>query len=596
MGEFTPYADVTLILKENNGAIVNVVLDNAWTVIEQKDTIPQSLKITLSAAFGEFLTRGIKIKKHDKIYFEWTDARGNVDHNVFLINTFNRGRKSGKGKKLILGCVHEAYYIWKRTISFTARRTSSQKALNTAIEIINDSENRGARDPIVEVVTPFDITTKTGNNLSQNNTNDYIFESKKVERVFAQIGDIEAQPPEGGGSFQPPYIRFISKYDGTNDDDLGVVLLQAYAQGFVKNTISGLFDNIPNITLIHNSDPNDTATNIFENESNEVPEQATNLELRCNKAAGEYLGDFQKFQGAKRVFNSAQPWFSGANYRKGNIVLNSQGDTYEATQDHISSGANEPPNLSFWVQRTFVIQPAWSPVIAYVENFIVTREKIAYKALNNLTIGPNQPPAADSDNWTRVFFVPTTEYSPQTKQRAQDWINALAGSKYADQDIDRTRIMTPNVIVKDALHPRTYIRWMGTDPINIPASLLVDGKIPHGFKVLAINPADGVPGGTGDFNGNDKNNIPFAGNINQYIDRDFDGSGAWEVFKGEPTNTQDHEIFDHDECLSWIKNPCEGAFSFVDGNGVCQLGTRATVWKKGAYTFEDQYSTLNHHA
>ncbi len=35
--------------------------------------------------------------------------------------------------------------------------------------------------------------------------------------------------------------------------------------------------------------------------------------------------------------------------------------------------------------------------------------------------------------------------------------------------------------------------------------------------------------------------------------------------------------------LSWTKNPCTGAGSYVDTAGVCQIGSRGTQWKKGSY-------------
>lgn len=582
MAEFTPYADLLLILKDHGS---DVDISNAWTVIEWEETIPQSIKITLSASFGQFLTKGDKIKKFDRIYIQYTANDGNIEKDVFHVRNLNRKRQSGRGKQLVLTCPHQSENLWKRTTSLVNRRTSGFDVLENIIEQIN--LNKGTSDPVI--LSPiFDITTKTGNNLSPETRNDYIFEMKNTKEVFDEIADIESQPVEGGGTFQPPYIRFKSNYDHSTGLGVDEVNIQAYAQGFNKNDISATFTNIPNVTLSHypREDVNESLTNILQNDSDEDPERATNIILRCGQLAGDYLGDWTKYQGAKDFFDSAQPWQTGRDYTIGNLV-NEVGLTYESITSNTSSGANQPPNAAFWIQRTFTIPVDWSPAsVSYVQNDLVKNNKIAYKALIAHTSSvSNEPP--NNAFWVRVHYPPTVDYSPETKNRAQDWINALAGAKYANVNDGKTRIFDANIIIPDVLHPRTYVRFVGTDPASIPASLLIGGtRIPDAFKMLVINPATGEEIGSGEFAVNDPNGIPFAGNVAQYVDLNLDGTGTWFVFKKIQT-AQDQEIVDVDEGDSWVKEPCEGFGSFVDGNGVCNIGTRNTNWVKGSYQIID---------
>ena len=189
---------------------------------------------------------------------------------------------------------------------------------------------------------------------------------------------------------------------------------------------------------------------------------------------------------------------------------------------HTSNG-NQPPNATFWFERTFEKPDEYNNVTNYLINVLVRHQDIAYRSLTNGN--SNNEPGISPDDWKRVFFVPTTDYSPQTKQHIQYFVNSLAGAKHAATNNGQTQMIDPNVIIDDPLHPRTYVRFVGTDPVNIPAEHLVGGNIPHGYKALVINASTGIETGTGDWAGNDQNNIPFAGNVVQYLDQDFDGTG-----------------------------------------------------------------------
>lgn len=578
MGQFTPYSNLLLILKDHGE---EVDLSNAFTVIEWTETIPQSIIVTLSSANGEFLTQGEEIQLFDRLYIEYEGVDGNIEKDVFHVRNINRKRLSGSGMELVLTCPHQSENLWKRSIELVVRERSNQDTLNQVIEQLN--LNKGSSDPTVLSPT-FNTTTKIGNNLSNDTNNSFYFDTKRLKNVFDEIGDIEGQPVEGGGTFQPPYIRFKSNYDHDADTGLDQVNIQAYAQGFNKNNVTQTFTNIPNVTLAHfpRGDEDENQTNILENHSDEDPERATNITLRCSQEAGDYLGDWTKYQGAQDFFIRARRWDEDTTFQIGAFVVASDGNRYEA----IAESLNDEPPSSSWILRQFVIPDAFALFTAYTINNLVVKDRISWKALQSHTSSEtNQPP--NPEFWTRIFFAPPVDYSPETKNNAQDWINSFAGAIFADQSDGKTRAVDANCIIEDQQHPRTYVRFVGTTPTNIPAILKFGGtRIPDAFKMLVIDPTTGADLGTGIFAGNDPNGIPFAGNIAQFEDRDLDGTGTWFVFKEKET-LQDQEVMDFFQGDSWVKNPCQGTLSFVDGNGLCNIGTRNANWVKGSYQLID---------
>ena len=88
----------------------------------------------------------------------------------------------------------------KQTISKPGRRSSGLDAMTDLVNQMNT--NRGSSDPDIEIVEPFNITTKIGNNLDPGTTNDYIFESIKAKTAIDEIIQREGTPTEVGGSFQ----------------------------------------------------------------------------------------------------------------------------------------------------------------------------------------------------------------------------------------------------------------------------------------------------------------------------------------------------------------------------------------------------------
>lgn len=599
---FTPYTKVLVILKRAGESDVD--LSEGWSTIEYEDGLPQSVKITLNSAFGLFMTKDPIIVKFDKIFVQITDARANIIQDVFQVKTLERSRKPGKNKQLTLFCPHQSEHLWSRTVSLVARRTSGFDALNKLMAQLEIPQNKGIDDPIVEVPTPFDITRKVGNLLDPNTSNNYIFEVVKLKTATDEITDIEQQPVEGGGSFEAIYIRFKSKYDHDNpsDTDLNTVQLQAFPQGFQNNT--GVFSNIPNVTLIHqplnsNASPK---TNILNFDSNEDPELATNLHVVGDRNSGSYPVDFMQYQGAKDVFNNAQFWAVGNDYVVGNLVKNDDGNTYECIVNNTSTLGNQPPS-TFWIQRNFVKPDIWNFGTPYVVNNLVIRVNTSWKCIqNNTADNTNEPPNAEF--WVRIFFAPFTDYSPLTKANTQLWVNALAGAPLAvdatDANQGRVCIVDPNVIIDDFFHPRTMVRQVIPNPNQIPSKNKVAGvDIPDAYRVLAIEPTTGEPPSSGPWASPnvDRNGVEFSGNILEFVDPNLDGTGEFVVFKSRVAN-DDQEVFEYETALPWIKNPCPGNFfgpiptQFVDNGGVCTVvgggaGTRDTTWVIGSYAISE---------
>ena len=497
---------------------------------------------------------------------------------------------------LELLCPHQSENLWTKTVSFKKRgkRISGNRVIEILVADLN--ANKATKDPTIEIPATFNQVAKTGNRFDKNTANNYVFESVKTETAIEEIKDIEAQPVEGGGSFEPMYVRFISKYNNTGSGTfLDTVLLQAFEQGFKDN--SGVFNNIPSVTLIHPPIESGTRPNIRSLDSDEDPEQGTNLVAIGDKTSGSFTREWMLYVGAKDVFdNAARTWSSTANYKEGHLVKDDDGKTYEA----LGFTNNNKPSGSplFWIERTFTKPAQWLVATAYNRFDLVRNNDIAYKALQAHTSSAADEPGKDDTFWIRISFAPTVDYSPLTKDKVQYWVNALAGGKHGATNNSKTLIVDPNVLIDDPLHPRTFVRYVNTDPNLIPAELLIGGNIPDAFRMLVINPATGASTGAGDFSGNDPAGIAFAGNVAEYRDDDNDGTGFWRVFKGKVLTT-DQEIFDWFEGESWTKNPCEATFTlgipnqFVDGAGACRTfpisgsGTRLTIWKRGAYRLSD---------
>ncbi len=599
---FTPYTEVLVILKRAGQADID--LSQAWSTIEYEDALPQSVKITLNSQFGKFMTIAPILQQFDKIFVRITDARDNVIQDVFHIRTIKRGRKAGKNKQIILFCPHQSENLWKQTISLVSRRTSGAAALNQLAAILNRPQNKGTNDPDVEMPAQ-DTVRKVGNFLDPNTSNNYIFEGVKLQTALDEIRDIEQEPIEGGGSFEAVFIRFKSKYNHTSPSDvnLNTVQIQAFPQGFQDNG-SGSLTNIPNVTLIHQPLKSTATppTNILQFESDEDPELATNIHVIGDRNSGSYPVNWQQFQGARDVFNNVNSWQTSQDYVVGNLV-NEAGVIYECITNHTSASANKPPNASFWIVRTFTKPAIWNLGTNYAVNNLVRILNISWKCIQAHTAtATNEPPNAEF--WTRIFFAPAVDYSPLTKANTQLWVNGLAGSQFAvdptDANQGRVCMIDPNVIVKDANHPRTFVRIVTDNPSNIPSNhKIASSDIPDAYRVLAIDPATGAAPLSGEWGpGNlDRNGLALGGSILEFVDPDKDGNGEWVVFKANVPG-DDQEVFDWNRAEPWINNPCNPTVTlgvpdrYVNNAGACVFtvggapAARASVWTIGSYAIQ----------
>jgi len=566
-------ASYLVILKDHEGdpgADVNGDFDitSRVNVAEVVDGAPIRAMLTLDARAGRFITKTPKIKKWDRIYIEVTDKNSNQFKTVVHVKKIKKFRK-GNGAQLKLVCPHQSSNLLSRTISKPNRRTSGLEAVTDAINQLNDPQNKGTKDPTVVIKTPFEVATKNGIRLDDATSNNYTYESITFGKAMEIALTKESAPVEAGGSFQWHYYRFVSLYAHPNDADLDKVAIQVFEQGFHDN---GGFNSTPTITIKKNA-IDSPPSNLIDTDSSLEPEQATNLIAIGSKSSGTYLKDTSKFFGAKQYFLSARLYDATKTYVKGQLVT-SGGVTYE------SIGAvplsTPPPNALYWTARTFTKPATYNGATTYAINDLVNYNGNAWKSLGGGNLG-NQPDISP-DDWIEVFFVPGVDYSPLTKDKAQYWVNAMAGWSFAGTaDSDKTAVVDPNVIIKDDLHPRTWVDCVEVDSTLITSSILNSGQPYDTLRVL-VN-------GTGlnDFAGNDPNGVSKSNAVLEY--RGTPGSGgAWYVLYSAP---QDQEVVDMELGDSWTYKPCEGALSFVDVNGVCQVGTRNPGWVKGAYAILD---------
>ena len=244
-----------------------------------------------------------------------------------------------------------------------------------------------------------------------------------------------------------------------------------------------------------------------------------------------------------------------------------------------------------WISRNF-LPPAFWRAGNYNIHSVVRYRDVAYRAVTTHT---SSSPPPGSANWIRIHYLPTVDYSPLTKDKAQYWINSFGGGRYARSSDpatatthnQRTAMIDPNVIIKHAKHPRTWVDRVVSDPTDIPVTEKLDEtKYVNTYRVLVMDPSTGTGTGTGDFAGSDRNGIAYAGRVVEWEDEDGDGVGEWVVLTFIRCN-DDQEIYEWNEDISWTKNPVIGAGSFIDVTDQMYHGSRSTVWVKGAYRLSE---------
>ena len=594
-----------VILKDHSGdsgADVNGNFDlsNKYITIEYQDTFPRNTVITLNAKGGRFITQTPKIQKWDRIYLEITDQAGAMQKQVFQIETLEKMRPRGKGLQLKLYCSHQSSNLLTQTISIPNRRSSGREAMQKVCRQMN--ENAGTSDPqINNIDSSFDSTTKRGIFLDEFTSNDYIFESVKAQTAIDEIIDREGNPVEGGGSFEFFYFNFDSAYVHPDNLLLNQVYVQCFPQGFVDIPAnSPSFNNIPKVTL--NKPPLEPGVhgNTLALDSELETEKGTNLIAIGDFQSGSYPTNYSKFRGAQEFFDAAKNWQTGVTYRAGTLVT-FDGDTYECISLHQSSGANEPPNATFWLARKFDVDLiiSWQTSVSFPVNTAVKHNTIGYKSLQTaVSNSTNEPP--NPEFWRRLSWPPTVDYSPLTKEKVQYWINAMGGSNQSTLDNGRCAVIDPSVIIRDVNHPRTWVDGVAAD-----SQVLNDYLFPNddhdapfeGFRVLVMEASTGdivVPDVAGNLfaanynitvsSGIDINGRPFSNNVVEW--QIIDGLGQYVVidlnsiygdetrFPLSPLDNQlqtDQEVYNFDSGDSWIFFPLDN------------VGGRLQNWNKGAY-------------
>ena len=479
---------------------------------------------------------------------------------------------SGIEYKLI--CPHQSSNLLTKTVSKPNRRTSGKVALTDIVNQLNDPSNKAVNDPTIVIKSPFEQVPKNGIRLNPATSNDYIFEAVKAEQAINEIIEKEANVPEAGGAFEWHYFRFQSLYVHPNDADIDNVAIQVFEQGFKDN--SGVFNNTPSVTIKKAVLITDPSTPLLETDSSLEVEQGTNLIAIGHKTSGSYPVEYMKFQGAKDTFRGVQLWFTARDYVKGNLVTD-DALVFECTGAHTSDSGNRPPDTTFWIQRLFIKPALWSSSTTYGADELVHFIDRAYKSLQagNLNHQPDTSPTF----WVEVRFVPAVDYSPLTKDKAQYWINALAGYASAGTlNNNKTGVVDHNIIIKDDKHNRTWVDVVSLSDVTLQSQLLRSGSPFDTLRVLV----NGT--GIGRFATADPNGVSFNNAVAEFRDDPGQGGPDWFVFR---TAQVDDEVFDFREGESYTFQPCEGGASFVDSGGACNAGSRNSGWVKGAYFLED---------
>ncbi len=495
--------------------------------------------------YGRFLTKTPKIQKWDRIFVRITDRNGDIKESVFHVKTIKKKRKKGKGLQLELFCPHQSSNRLTVKVSKPNIRSSGAEALEDALNQVNDPINRGANDPEIIITTPFDKDNKLGNRLDVTIANNYVHEFVPLQKAIDDIIKKEGNVVTGGGAFQFHYFRFVSLYNHSTHSDLDKIGIQVFEQGYKKNPATAQFENVPTVTLKKERLQDQIRGNVLELDTNEESELGTNLIAVGEKGSGSYPKETAIFQGEKDAFFLVKEWADNLNY-KTNQRVKYNGSYYKSNLDHTSNlGVNDPVN-----------------------------------GLGVFWTGPQS-------------FVPSVDYSIMTKDKAQYWINSLAGAKYAATPGGRTCMVDMNCVIRDPKHNRLYADCVENSSANVLAKtdLMKNGLPYDGFKVLVTNPSTGTSSGlAGDFVGNDKNGVAYSQNLVEFQDPVGDQvSGEWVVIRETET---DDEIVDWEECLSWTFDRCSGLLVNGSPKDSCTLGSRNGIWTKGSYGFLDDVAGI----
>ena len=481
-------ASELFILKDSSDLDVS----NKVTHYQFEDALTEdmpSLILKMTAKRGKFLTVAPIIAHFDRIFARLTDKNGAVVEDVFEVLKIKPSEKPNQGRMIELICSHQSWYVWQDHFAKPYLRQSGFEV----IEDINNSYNfsKGISQPTVQnhdVI--FNPVTGLGNKMSQATFNDYDFdnaEKKDYDGILEVIERLSA-PISAKGEFEFYELRYRSAYNHTTGLDLDKINLSIFPSGFKNGAL---------LTV----DKGDLLNRVFDTDGHLEAETGFVIGSWGESDAGTLPVAVSQYFSEKEEFNTAKAWTDGRVYRTG-MRVQFNGNFYTAVADHTATLANDPEDTPSTI---------WS---------------------------------------TAETFTPTVDYSINTKNRAQFWINAGLAPKDAGTVGGRAACFDANVIIRDKDHRRTLVDMAETDPIIVilRTDYMKNGLPPRGFRVLVNGP------GTGAFAGNDINGRPFSNNVAKW-----DGT-QWIVFLVTQNN---YEVVERFNGFAWTK--------------------RAGVWEQGAF-------------
>ena len=229
----------------------------------------------------------------------------------------------------------------------------------------------------------------------------------------------------------------------------------------------------------------------------------------------------------------------------------------------------------------FIFRPLWLNTIPYKKDSLVKyHDNKHYKALNDITqlIPPPPPPDVATGDWLQIDmgdeFGDAIQYSEWTDDKVREWANCGANPSSVSQTQEvvtstNATMFDINIVVLDntvdAKFFRTWVDFAANNTTQLTTAAnnwAYSGQInqfPKGRRCLVRGNGSGV------FNGNDKNGIPFSNNIVEW-----DGE-EW-IVKYRPANTgtdldnMQVVVIDESNIYQWDTAASPNSWSLVQGD------------------------------
>lgn len=528
-----PRFNYLIILKDHGG---DVDITKHVQDLEYRETGNEeisSARMKLNAHFGRFMKAttigGVsrpKIEFFDRIFVRFTDDDGTELEDVMEVRIIHPDETQG-GNTLVLELDNQGWHFFNIHNLKQYQRESGFEIIKDNCNVFTDPINRGTKQPTIEgqdQVFSFGVDYKSSFGIAASQATSIDFDFSNAEFYFGDAVnstlDWLGSPVGVGGELEFFDWRFIPKYNHSTGADLNVMRIMVRKSG-----------DIPGAKVVIDKDDSSPIVKVTETKGTLNHEKGTNVFAFGDPNSGSLPTSFTRYFGEKEFHFSAKDWTDGRVYKAG-MRVQDVGIVYEANLNHTASGSNQPPNITFWVVRT---------------------------------------------------FAPGFDYSFWTNNKPQYWINSGAG--YIDTQIfpatGRACQFDANLVIRDGGHRRTYVDIQANNPdTDIPSDLFLEGggnEMYRGFRVRI----DGIPTlsvWAQNF-GNDKTGKTYTNALVQHNGGTFTGT---EEFK----NWDVHEIaFDDLECIDLRSGRC---FTFNPAtigivNRIAFIG-RQGGWQEGGYT------------